>query len=141
MAGGTATTIWILPGWSRTFERNVLFLRVFVAAPLSVACAAYSGLAWLLVFFVAFWPFPYRTRWSSEALEVTWLFLSERLPFAEIESARVRSHFQHLLIFRYAIVLDLQLADGRRAVIKAPRPTLEALHSQIAAALAARASM
>jgi hypothetical protein len=59
------------------------------------------------------------------------------LPFAEVESARLRSDFQHLLILRYAIVLELQLADGRRAVIRAPRPTLEALHAQIAAVLAA----
>jgi hypothetical protein len=63
------------------------------------------------------------------------------LLFAEIESARLRSAFQHLLILRCALVLDLQLADGRRAVIKAPRTTLEALHTQIAAALAARSSM
>jgi hypothetical protein len=65
----------------------------------------------------------------------------ERLPFAEIESARLRSDFQHLLILRYVLVLDLQLADGRRAVIKAPRATVEALQAQIAAALAARSSM
>ncbi|HEY8944157.1 MAG TPA: hypothetical protein VIM73_07840 [Polyangiaceae bacterium] len=66
--------------------------------------------------------------------------MRERLPFAEIESARLSSGFQHLLLSRNAIVLDLQLADGRQAVIKAPRPTLESLHSRITAALASRAA-
>jgi hypothetical protein len=57
MPGGSSTALWILPGWSRTFERNVFMWRVFGAGPLAAACAAHYGLAWFVVFFVGFWPF------------------------------------------------------------------------------------
>jgi hypothetical protein len=137
MARAGSTAVWLLPGWSCTFERNVFLWRLFVATPLSIACGAYSGLAWGVAFFVGFWPFPYRTRWTREGLDVSWLFLRERLPLVDIHSARLRSNVRRSRIFCCGLVLDLELVDGKRVTLTGPQRTIQALHAQIAAALPA----
>jgi len=132
----STTPIWILWGWSRTFERDRFCIQVFIATPVSVACAVYGGFVWMLIaFFVGFWPFPYRARWTAEGLEVSWLFVRECLRVADIESARLRTGVRHLPFFRRRTALEIELAGGKRAVVVAPEDTLETFHSQITAAL------
>lgn len=132
--------IWILPGWSRTFERNVLCYYFFVAAPLSALAVTYLGVAGLLVSFIGFWPFPYRARWIPDGLEVRWLFLRERLCVEDITSARLRADFRRLRFVRYKEVLEIELAGRRPAIVVASSQVLEALHGKLQMALARRAA-
>lgn len=134
--------IWIIvAGWSRTFELRRFCMQVLVVTPLSAALASCGHSVWMLItFVVGFWPFPYHARWSPQGLDVSWLFVRERLNIASITRADIRSGFRHLWIFRYGLVLDIELTGGRRAVIAAAPHALRWLHSEITTALATRSA-
>jgi len=103
------------------------------------ACAHYiSGILSLVVLGLSAWPFAYRARWTPEGLDVRWLFVRERLQLLQIERARLRAGFRHLLFLRYELVLELDLAGSRRAVVIAPPQILESLYEQITTALTHR---
>lgn len=125
--GGRSTPVWILAGWSRTFERNRLLFHALVIGPLAAACMAYGHFIWLAVFFIGFWPFPYRARCTAQGLEVSWLFVRETLRFAEIESLCLGKGFRHLLVFRYESALEIALGGGRRATIVKPHGPIDPL--------------
>jgi hypothetical protein len=132
-----STAVWLLRGWSRTFERNRLVVQVGLVTPLVVASAACGyGVVSLVVFFIGFWPFPYRARWTAEGLEVSWLLVRECLRFADIRSASLHGNVRYLLLFRHELVLQLELTEGRRAALVATPRAVRALYSEITAALA-----
>jgi hypothetical protein len=79
-------------------------------------------------------------RWTGDALEVSWLFVREALHLRDIESARLRTDFRYLLIFRQRLVLELAFRDGRHAMMVAPQRTLETFYSEIMAALTVKRS-
>jgi hypothetical protein len=130
-------SVWFLRGWSRSFERKRFLTHVFVSTPLALCAAQINFVCWVIVFFVGFWAFPYRVRWTGETLEVSWLFVRESLHLRDIESARLREDFRHLLLFRPRLVLDIALCGGRHAIIVAPQRLLETFHSELTAELGA----
>ena len=138
MAAATSASVWLLHGWNRSFECKRLAVHLLVATPLTLCAAQVNFLCWPIVFFVAFWPFPYRVRWTGEQLEVSWLFARAALRLRDIESARLRTDFRHLRLFRRRLVLDIALHGGRHAILVAPPRVLEMFHSDITAALAAQ---
>jgi len=131
--------VWIRVGWSRSFELKRLGWHLFVATPLSAWCAAQGhALLMVAVFFVSFWPFPYRARLRPEGLEVSWLFVREVLRLADIEVARLRTDVRTLRLFRHPLVLEIQLVNRRPAIVLGSAPVVEALHAELTDALAAR---
>jgi hypothetical protein len=130
-----STSAWFLWGWSRSFERKRFMMHLFISTPLVLCAAQINWVCWVIVFFAAFWPFPYRVRWTGDALEVSWLFVREALHLRDIESARLLTDFRHLLILRQRLVLEIALRDGRQAIMVAPRHSLETFRSEITAGL------
>ncbi len=130
-----STSVWFLQGWSRSFERKRFMTHVLVSTPLALCAAQINLVCWVIVFFVGFWAFPYRVRWTGEELEVSWLFVREALHLRDIESARLRTDFRHLLILRQRLVLEIALRGGRHAIMVAPQRILETFHSEITAEL------
>jgi hypothetical protein len=135
-----STSVWFLPGWSRSFERNRFATQVFVSTPLALCAAQINFVFWVIVFFVGFWAFPYRVRWTGEELEVSWLFVREVLHLRDVESVRLRTDFRHLLLFRQRLVLEIALRGGRHAIMVAPHRVLETFHAEITAGLTAKRS-
>ena len=70
--------IALLRAWSRSFERNRFVAHVFVSTPLALCAAQINFVCWVIVFFVGFWAFPYRARWTGEELEVTAALMVKR---------------------------------------------------------------
>ena len=132
------TSAWLLLGWSRSFECKRFATYVLVSTPLAWCAAQINFVCWLVVFVVAFWPFPYRVRWTGEELEVSWLFVREALHLRDMESARLRTDFRHLRLFRRRLVLDIALHGGRHAIMVAPQHILETFHSEITAGLSVK---
>ena len=131
--------VWLLFGWSRRFELWRGSWLLLMTGPVTWACAHYvSGILSLVVLAVSAWPFPYRARWTPAGLDVRWLFVQGRVRLGDIKSARLRTNFRHQWFFRYKLVLELELAASRRAVVIGEPPVLEYLYSQITAALASR---
>ncbi|HYO97805.1 MAG TPA: hypothetical protein VER33_25030 [Polyangiaceae bacterium] len=134
-----STPVWMLRGWSRAFERHRLLVHVGIVTPLVALCAASGYGVWsLIAFFIGFWPFPHRARWTGEGLDISWLFLRECLRLADLRRASLHTNVRYLLLFRYELVLELELANGKRAALVAPPHAVRRLHSEISAALAAR---
>lgn len=131
---GPLHRLWLLRGWSRSFERKRLGWHLLVVTPLATACLAYGHPFWgLAVFCLGFWPLPYRAAWTDAGLDVSWLFIRERLNAADIQSVRLRPRPRTFGLFGHDLALDLELTTGTHAILVAPRETLEALHAQIMA--------
>lgn len=130
-----ARSVWFLRGWSRSFERNRFVTQVLVSTPLALCAAQINFVCWAVVFFVGFWGFPYRVRWTGDELEVSWLFVREALHLRDVESARLRTDFRHWLFLRPRLVLEIALRGGRHAIMVAPQHVLETFHSEITAGL------
>jgi hypothetical protein len=127
----SSRSVWFLRGWSRSFERNRFVTHVFVSTPLALCAAQVNFVCWVIVFFVGFWAFPYRARWTGEELEVSWLLVREALRLQDVESARLRTDFRRWLLYRPRLVLEIALRGGRHAVLVAPQHVLEMFHSEI----------
>jgi hypothetical protein len=132
--GLEARSVWLLRGWSRSFERKRLVTHLFVSTPLSLCAAQINLVCWVVVFFLGFWAFPYRVRWTGNELEVSWLFVREALHLGEVERARLRTDFRHWLL-RPRLVLEIALRGGRHAIMVAPQRVLETFHAEITAGL------
>lgn len=123
--------ITLLAAWSRACERNRFVTEAIVLGPVAIACVHYFNfVVMLVVIIVGSWPVPYRARWTSEGLEVRWLFVKERLRIVDLESVRLRTNARYFFFVRYARALELEFVDGRRAIIVAPQALLGTLRAE-----------
>lgn len=123
--------ITLLVAWSRSCERNRFITEAIVIGPVALACVHYFNFVVMLaVIIVGSWPVPYRARWTPEGLEVSWLFVKERLRPADLESVRLRRNARYFFFMRYGRALELEFLDGRRAIIVAPQSLLGTLHAE-----------
>lgn len=119
--------VWVGPSFGALALKRLLVTALL--APSLFLLATWLGFPamGLLLGCVAVWPLPLACMLGQEAVRVSWLFVSERLRYAEIARAEVVADPRRWVIGPRRPVLRIHLRSGAQKLIHASPGTVIAL--------------
>lgn len=130
---------WINAGFSVPFSTKRFGLVLLSSyAPLLLFMLLRWEVVGVLAMLPGLWPYRFRFSPEREGLRVSWLWLTERIPWAAVEGAELSRDPRRFVPGRDGYFLRIARHDGRALIIDAPRAELERLLDDVRAACSER---
>lgn len=134
-----STRGWINAEFSVPFSLKRLGLVLLSSyAPLLLFMLLHWEVVGVLAMLPGLWPYRFRFSPEREGLRVSWLLLTECIPWAGVEGAELSRDPRRFVPGRDGYFLRVARNDGRTLIIDAPRAELERLLNDVRAACSER---